>query len=97
MRANVNKSKTESAKKIIAGDFSKAGFFLKVGENSKDQRKEVIRRAKQHLGIKDAPKTKSEIMRRAWEIARNAVKIFGGKVREYLSESMKLAWAEAKA
>ena len=35
-------------------------------------------------------------MTRAWEIAKEAVKDFGGKVKEYLSESLKMAWAEIK-
>lgn len=41
-------------------------------------------------------RSKSEIMKRAWQIAREGQKKFGGKVREYISESMKMAWAEAK-
>jgi hypothetical protein len=39
---------------------------------------------------------KSELMKKAWEIARTAVETFGGKVREYFSESLKMAWGEAK-
>ena len=34
------------------------------------------------------------IMKRAWEIARKGQEKFGGKVSEYLSESLKIAWAE---
>lgn len=37
-----------------------------------------------------------KIMKRAWEIAREGVKKFGGKVKEYLAESLKLAWKEVK-
>src|SRR5690625_3129636 len=37
------------------------------------------------------------IMVRAWEIAREGQKQFGGKVSEYLSEALKMAWAETKA
>lgn len=37
------------------------------------------------------------IMVRAWEIARKGQKQFGGKVSEYLSEALKMAWVEAKA
>lgn len=37
-----------------------------------------------------------KIMTRAWEIAREAVENFGGKVVEYIAEAMKMAWAEAK-
>lgn len=37
------------------------------------------------------------VMKRAWEIAREGQRKFGGKVSEYLSESLKMAWAEAKA
>lgn len=37
-----------------------------------------------------------KIMTRAWEIAKNAVKKFGGKVREYLAASLSIAWKEAK-
>lgn len=34
------------------------------------------------------------VMVRAWEIARTGQEQFGGKVSEYLSESLKMAWAE---
>ena len=37
---------------------------------------------------------KSELMKKAWEIARTAVENFGGKTREYFSEALKLAWSE---
>ena len=33
-------------------------------------------------------------MKRAWEIARKGQEKFGGKVSEYLSEALKMAWAE---
>lgn len=36
------------------------------------------------------------VMKNAWEIARNAVKKFGGNVKEYFAESLKLAWAAFK-
>lgn len=36
------------------------------------------------------------VMTRAWEIARGAVKIFGGKVKEFFNQSLKLAWKEIK-
>lgn len=36
------------------------------------------------------------IMKNAWEIARKGQEEFGGKVSEYLSESMKIAWKEAR-
>lgn len=35
-------------------------------------------------------------MRRAWRIARDGVKNFGGKVSEYFAISLKMAWAEIK-
>ena len=35
-----------------------------------------------------------KVMVRAWEIAREGQRKFGGKVSEYLSESLKIAWAE---
>lgn len=37
-----------------------------------------------------------EIMTRAWEIAKKGQVKFGGKVSEYLSEALKMAWAESK-
>ena len=37
-----------------------------------------------------------EIMTRAWEIAKEGQVKFGGKVSEYLSEALKMAWAENK-
>lgn len=39
---------------------------------------------------------KKEIMTNAWKIAKEAVKKFGGKAIEYISEAMKIAWADAK-
>lgn len=33
-------------------------------------------------------------MKRAWEIAREGQRKFGGKVSEYLSEALKMAWEE---
>jgi hypothetical protein len=37
-----------------------------------------------------------KVMARAWEIAREGQSRFGGKVREYLSASLKMAWAESR-
>lgn len=37
------------------------------------------------------------VMTRAWEIAREGQEKFGGKVSEYLSEALKIAWAEVKS
>lgn len=39
---------------------------------------------------------KKQVMIRAWEIAREGVKKFGGKVIEYFAMALKLAWKEAK-
>lgn len=36
------------------------------------------------------------VMTRAWEIAKEGQNKFGGKVSEYLSEALKMAWAETK-
>jgi hypothetical protein len=35
-------------------------------------------------------------MKRAWVIAREGVKKFGGKVKEYFAEALRIAWAEVK-
>lgn len=37
------------------------------------------------------------VMKRAWEIAREGQNKFGGKVSEYFAVSLKMAWAEIKA
>ena len=39
---------------------------------------------------------KSEILKNAWKIARKAQGNYGYSVRDYLSESMKIAWGQAK-
>lgn len=39
---------------------------------------------------------KSQIMSRAWEIAREAAAQFGGKAKEFFAESLRQAWAETK-
>ncbi len=36
------------------------------------------------------------VMVRAWEIARAAVKKFGGKVKAFFAEALRIAWAEYK-
>lgn len=36
------------------------------------------------------------VMVRAWEIAKQGAKKFGGKVKEYFAAALKLAWKEAK-
>lgn len=37
------------------------------------------------------------VMKRAWEIAREGQNKFGGNVKEYFAEALRMAWAEAKA
>lgn len=37
-----------------------------------------------------------KVMVRAWEIAKTAVLKFGGKVKEYFSQALAIAWAEMK-
>lgn len=39
---------------------------------------------------------KKEIMKKAWKIAKEAAKKFGGKAIEYIAEAMKMAWAAIK-
>lgn len=39
---------------------------------------------------------KAHVMKRAWEIAKKAVKKFGGKVKEFFAQALKMAWAEVK-
>lgn len=36
------------------------------------------------------------IMKRAWEIAKEGVAKFGGKAKDYFAQSLKMAWAEAR-
>lgn len=37
------------------------------------------------------------VMTQAWVIAKEAVNKFGGKVKEYFAEALKMAWAQVKA
>lgn len=39
---------------------------------------------------------KSKLMKRAWELAKEGVKKFGGKVREYFAIALSIAWKEFK-
>ncbi len=39
---------------------------------------------------------KTFVMKRAWEIAREGAAQFGGKVKEYFSIALKMAWDETK-
>ena len=46
----------------------------------------------------DKPKsTAAMVMARAWEIVKSAIARFGGKAKMYLSQALKMAWAEARA
>jgi hypothetical protein len=36
------------------------------------------------------------VMKKAWEIAREGQKKFGGKVKEYFSQALKMAWSIVK-
>lgn len=37
------------------------------------------------------------VMRRAWAMSREARTLYGGPVRSFMAEALRLAWAEAKA
>lgn len=37
-----------------------------------------------------------KVMKRAWEIAKEGQKKFGGKVKEYFAQALKMAWAIVK-
>jgi len=39
---------------------------------------------------------KKQIMKRAWELAKNGVEKFGDKVREYFAIALSIAWKEVK-
>ena len=39
---------------------------------------------------------KKELMKNAWEIAKEAAKKFGGKAIEYIAGAMKMAWSAIK-
>ncbi|NGP58131.1 hypothetical protein FLT15_10445 [Paenibacillus thiaminolyticus] len=39
---------------------------------------------------------KSNVMTKAWEIAKEGVKKFGGSVKEYFAAALRMAWAEKK-
>lgn len=43
-----------------------------------------------------SPKAKLA-MKAAWEMARKGQRIYGGQVRQYLREALRLAWADVKA
>lgn len=38
-----------------------------------------------------------QVMVRAWELAKEGVSKFGGKVKEYFASALSLAWSEVKA
>lgn len=37
---------------------------------------------------------KKQIMKKAWQIAKDGQKIYGGSVKSYFSEALKIAWSE---
>ena len=40
---------------------------------------------------------KRQLLRRAWSLARDGARRFGGAVRAYLAEALRQSWAEVKA
>lgn len=43
-----------------------------------------------------AKATKAGIMKRAWQIAREGAKSFGGSSKDYLAEALRIAWSESR-
>lgn len=39
---------------------------------------------------------KAQVMRRAWELAKAGAAIYGGSVKMYFAEALRMAWKEAK-
>lgn len=59
---------------------------------------EAVKAAPQPAAVKSVRMSLSAIMRRAWQIARDAAKEIGCALREIVfGECLKLAWAEARA
>lgn len=92
----------KAAWKLTMGLTGKFWFDIKDGKfHGRDlsdacfQRLVSIVKEKAQAMSAPAKKDKKAIMARAWEMARQAVKTFGGKVRDYFSASLKLAWAGA--
>lgn len=50
----------------------------------------------QDVRVAVKPRTKAEIMQRAWAIARAAAARFGGSSKQYLAGAMAQAWAESR-
>ena len=44
-----------------------------------------------------AGRSTGALLRRAWGLARDGARRFGGTVRAYLAEALRQSWAEAKA
>lgn len=78
--------------KLWARVSSQKHFYdIKTGKWYGSEIKTIIEAVKER---QQPVKTKSSIMKRAWTIAKEAVKKFGGNVKEYFAQSLKLAWAE---
>ena len=56
----------------------------------------TITKAEAESLLNPKPATKSEIMKRAWQIAREGAKRFGGNSKKYFTEALREAWAETR-
>lgn len=93
-------SNCQASKIATALHIGKVWFDVNTGKletkSLGDYAKEILREIEFRASeiAKPAKKSPKTVMTSAWEIARAAVAKFGGKIREYFAESLKLAWAE---
>jgi hypothetical protein len=50
-----------------------------------------------HARYLAAPHDRRQLLRRAWGLARDGARRFGGTVRAYFAEALRQSWAEVKA
>lgn len=92
--------------RVTKGEFNKGKSVdmgkLRAAEKAQgwtlDQLKKAIEVHKNRPVIIENPKpaTKAEIMKRAWQIAREGAKAFGGSSKLYFAEALRQAWAESR-
>jgi Streptococcus thermophilus bacteriophage Gp111 protein len=57
---------------------------------------DIIKLGNHQTMINEEEVTMRNVMKKAWEIARDGARKFGGSVKEYFAEALRMAWAIVK-
>lgn len=88
----------EVGRKNDLGKFTRLITLYRIRDKAVHEANEIFRQGKEYKEPVDVTSKEAlkAIMSRAWEISRMAQGMWGGKVKDFFTESLKIAWAEVK-